>query len=165
MAEEQTGENTQQQDGGALKKQLEESEKTKEEYLAGWQRAKADFLNYKKEELERMTGMLEWRSEEILLKILPIGDNLERAAREVPADQKNSQIIQGFLQIIAQFKELLKSQGVEELKTLRERFDPAFHEAVEEVDGAESGIIVEEIQKGYLLNGKLLRPAKVKVSN
>jgi molecular chaperone GrpE len=169
----------------------EEKEKKAEEYLAGWQRARADLLNYKKEEMERFEQVLKFAGEEFILKILPILDNFNLTARQnfLPENlngqekERIDKIIQGFLQIKVQLEDFLKSQGVEEIKC-GEKFDPNFQEAVEEVEPAfaeaassaevasatkaesagKSGTILEEIQKGYLINGRVLRPAKVKVS-
>ena len=152
-----------------LKKQLEEFKKQKEEYLAGWQRERADFLNYKKEEMERIKGFLAYFGEEFVLKILPIMDNFEVVEKKLPEDLKNNENMKGILQIKNQILDFLKSQGVEEIKSVGEKFDPNLHEVIEEVEpassaGKEPGIIVEEIQKGYKINGRLLRPAKVKVT-
>ncbi|MDP2967008.1 MAG: nucleotide exchange factor GrpE [bacterium] len=148
-----------------LKKKLEECQKLKEEYLAGWQRARADFLNYKKEEIERIEEILKYGGEEFILKILPILDNFDLAEKKLPEDLKNNDSIKGLLQIKTQILDFLRIQGVEEIKTIGEKFDPNFHEAVEQVElkDKDSGIIVEEVQKGYKINGRLLRPAKVKV--
>ena len=173
-----------------LQAKLEECQKLKEEYLAGWQRERADFLNYKKGEFERVGEILKYAGESLILKLLPILDNFEIAEKEVrsmnPEETKTEESIKGFLQIKAQIKDFLKNQGVEEIKTIGERFDPNFHEVVEEVEvkptsaeatagkpgsaeaamagDKESGIIIEEIQKGYKINDRLLRPAKVKVT-
>jgi len=169
-----------------LKKQLEECQKLREEYLAGWQRARADFLNYKKEEIERIEEILKYADVGLILKILPILDNFEIAARQTFALQNKSsqekenidKVIQGFLQIKIQLEEFLKNQGVEEIKAIGEAFDPNLHEVMEEIEPAfapasaeaaagkeiKSGVIIEEIQKGYKINGRLLRPAKVKVT-
>lgn len=148
-----------------LKKKLAEGEKKVAEYLAGWQRARADFLNYKKEEMERMEVFLKYASEEFILKILPILDNFDLAERKLPEDSKNNEDIKGLLQIKTQLSDFLKNEGVEEIKTIGEKFDPNLHEAIEEVElkNKDSGIIIEEVQKGYKINGRLLRPAKVKV--
>jgi molecular chaperone GrpE len=148
------------------KEKLEKCEKQKEEYLAGWQRARADFLNYKKEEMERISGLVLYAHEEMILKILPILDNFSLVEKKLPSDLKNNSNMEGVLQIKNQFQELLKNYGVEEMKVLGEKFNPNFHEAVEEVEikDKEKGIIVEEIQKGYLIQGKVLRAARVKVT-
>ena len=191
-----------------LKRKLEECQKQKDEYLAGWQRARADFLNYKKEEIERIEEILKYADVGLILKILPILDNFEIAARQTFALQNKSsqekenidKVIQGFLQIKIQLEEFLKNQGVEEIKAVGEAFDPNLHEVMEEIEpafapasaeatagkeiksvgekfdpnfmevvetveakGKASGIVIEEIQKGYKINGRLLRPAKIKV--
>ena len=148
-----------------LKKKLEDCQKKAEEYLAGWQRARADFLNYKKEELERMGELVKYANLEMILNILPILDNFEKAEQELSEEQKKDKLFQGFLQIKRQLHEFLKSQTVEEIKALGEKFDPNLHEAVEqlEIKDKESDIVIEEVQKGYTINGQLLRPSKVKV--
>ena len=157
-----------------LKKKLEECEKLKDEYLAGWQRERADFLNYKREELERIGEILKYTNVGLILNILPILDNFEIAEKKLPEDLKNDENVKGILQIKNQILNFLKNQGVEEIKSAGEKFDPNFHEAVEEIEPSsakategkdiKSGIIVEEIQKGYKIHGKVLRPARVKVA-
>lgn len=141
-----------------LEKELEEAKKQQDEYLAGWQRARADFINYKKEEMEHIRGLMEYAEAEFLLKILPIVDNVERAEKTI-SDQ-------GFVQIAMQLKQFLKDYEVQELKAEGEKFSPEFHEAVGEVEkeGVEPGTIVEVLQKGYTLHGKLIRPAKVTIA-
>lgn len=147
-----------------FKKKLEECEKQKEEYLTGWQRARADFLNYKKEEMERISELLKYGAEEIILKILPILDNFDAAEKNL--SNKDNKDIKGLLQIQTQLQDFLKNQGVEEVKSMGAKFDPNWHEVVGEAEekGKEPGVIIEEIQKGYKINGRLLRPAKVKIN-
>jgi len=149
-----------------LKKKLEECEKLKSEYLAGWQRARADLLNYKKDEIERIDELIKYADVGIILKILPILDNFEIAEKNLPENLKNDKNIKGILQIKTQLQDFFKNQGLEEIKTVGERFDPNLHEIVEEVEkkDCQPGTVIEEIQKGYKINGRLLRPAKVKVS-
>lgn len=149
-----------------LKKKLEETEKLKNEYLAGWQRARADLINYKKEEAERIEEVLKYASEGLILKFLPILDNFEIAEKKLPEDLKKNENVKGLLQIKNQIKEFLKNQGLEEIEVLGKKFNPAVCEVVEEIDTNENetGIVLEEIQKGYNIKGKLLRAAKVKVA-
>jgi len=134
--------------------------------LAGWQRERADFLNYKKEEMERIGDILKYANEGLILKILPILDNFEIAEKKLPEDLKNNDNVKGLLMIKNQILEFLKSQGLEEIKSEGEKFDPHLMEVIEEIEikDKESGIIIEEVQKGYKINGRLLRPAKVKVT-
>jgi len=165
-------------------RELEECQKQKEEYLAGWQRTRADFLNYKKTEMERISELLKYGGEELALKILPILDNFEAAERVIPGKLKEDGNVKGLLMIKAQIQDFLRTQGLEEIKSIGENFDPNFHEVVGQVDedksssppssaladsevelkDGKSGVIVEEIQKGYKINGRLLRPAKVKIT-
>lgn len=158
-----------------LQKKLEEVETKNKEYLEGWKKERADFLNYKKEEMERISSFIKYANEELLLKFLPVLDNFYIAEKELCDEIKNHKWIEGFLNIKNQISEFLKSQGVQEIKTVGESFDPNFHEAVGEVEKTEvikkegergeakSGVIIEEIKKGYTLNGKVIRPAKVKI--
>ena len=148
-----------------LKKELEECQKLRDEYLASWQRERADFLNYKKEEMTRVGDFLKYANVGLILKILPILDDFEVALKNSPD--------KGFLQIKEKILSFLKEQEVEEIRSVGEKFDPNLHEATDEVslseasakegEFSEPGIILEEIQKGYTINGRLLRPAKVKV--
>jgi len=157
-----------------LKKKFEECQKLKDEYLTGWQRERADFLNYKREELERVEEILKYADEGLILKILPILDNFEIVEKKLPENLRNDVNIKGLLQIKNQILNFLKNQGVEEIKSVGEKFDPQLHEVVGEVapsealakggKSVESGIVIEEIQKGYKINGRLLRPAKVRVT-
>jgi len=157
-----------------LKKKFEECQKLKDEYLTGWQRERADFLNYKREELERVEEILKYADEGLILKILPILDNFEIVEKKLPENLRNDVNIKGLLQIKNQILDFLKNQGVEEIKSVGEKFDPQLHEVVGEVASSEalakggksveSGIVIEEIQKGYKINGRLLRPAKVRVT-
>ena len=147
------------------KKLLEDCQKQRDEYLAGWQRARADFLNYKKEEIERIQTLIEYANEDVVLRILPFLDNMELAEKHLPKDLKDNEYIKGVLQIKAQFAGFLKEQGVEPIETLDKKFDPALHEVMEEVEikDKEPGIITEEVRKGYMIGQKLLRPTKVKI--
>lgn len=146
-----------------LNKKIEEIEKQKEEYLSGWKRERADFLNYKKEELERIKGAGEYVKEDVVLKLLPVLDNFDLAEKSIPKKALKDDNIRGLLFIKLQFEKMLESLGVERINCLNEDFDPMFCEVMEQVKGKKSGKVVEEVQKGYKLNGKVIRPAKVKV--
>jgi molecular chaperone GrpE len=146
-----------------LQKQLADLQKQKDDYLAGWQRARADFLNYKKEEIERVKGFIDYATEEMILKILPWLDNFYLAEKNLPEALKNDEYVKGLLQIKTQFESFLKEQGINQIEALGQKFDPEFHEVVGELEDQtrESGTVIEETQKGYLINGQLLRPTKV----
>ncbi len=148
-----------------LKKQLEDCRKKSDEYLAGWQRSRADFLNYKKEEIERIGDILKYANLNLILKILPILDNFELAEKNLSENLKDDKNVKGLLQIKTQILDFLKNDEIEEIKAVGEKFDPNLHEAIEEVEreGEETGIILEEFQKGYTLHSRVIRPARVKV--
>lgn len=148
-----------------INKQLEECHKKRDEYLAGWQRAKADFINYKKDETGRLKEFLKYGIIGLLIEFLPILDNFEKAEKETPEEIKNNQYFKGLLQIKIQIQDFLKSQGVTAMESIGKKVDLNFHEIVGEVEmkDKEPGEVVEEVQKGYLIEDKLLRPAKVKI--
>ena len=153
-----------------LKDELEKCAEQRDEYLAGWQRAKADFLNYKKQEMERVEEILKYANLNLILKILLILDNFEKAKKQAQnmkyEETKSKDMINGFLNIKTQLKDFLKEQGIEGIECIGKKFDPNFHEAIEEIEikDQESNTIVEEIEKGYILNSRVIRPAKVKVA-
>ena len=150
----------------SLKDKLKQYEKLKNEYLACWQRERADFINYKKNELIRMGELVSYSNIDLILKILPILDNFELVENKLPEQLKNDKNIKGLLQIKVQIKDFLKNQKIEEIKSIGKKFDPNFHEVIDEVQvrGKEQGIIVEEIQKGYKFNERIIRIAKVRVA-
>ena len=149
------------EDSGAVDKKfkkakdkLKSCEKERAEYLAGWQRAKADLINYKKEQEERSSQLFKFASEATISEILPVLDSFEQAMKHDKSE--------GTLQLYNQLKNILKNQGLEEIESIGKKFNPEFHEAVEEIKG-KKGIIIQEIQKGYTLNNKVIRPSKVKI--
>lgn len=142
--------------------EIEKCKKEKEEILNSFKRERANFLNYKKEEKERVEKTMNYFLEEILSGILPILDNFEIAEKEAPS--KDSQWIEGFLKIKMQIKDFLNSWGVKEIECVGKEFDPNFHEAVEVIEEGEPQKVKEEVQKGYTFKDKVIRPAKVKIS-
>ena len=144
---------------------IEDCEKEKNEYLNNWKRERADFSNYKKEESERFKEIIGYNDESWILKLLPIIDYFEHASRKIDKEiRENDKFIKGLLQIKLSLSDLLNQEGVREIDCSGKIFDPHFHEAVEVVEkDGESGMIAEEVQKGYEKDGKLLRPAKVKI--
>ena len=149
-----------------LKELLDRSEKEKKDYLSGWQRERADFINYKNKEAERIGEIAASGREEYLLKILPIIDNFNLAEESISEEKKNDQNIKGLLMIKNQLEAALKNEGLEEMNRLGQRFNPECDEIVE-ITGDDKAIpetVIEVVQKGYLFNGKVLRPAKVKIA-
>lgn len=124
-----------------------------EEYLNGWKRERADFINYKKDEMERIGQLVKYANEEIILKILPILDNLCLASAHI----KDA----GLTQIQKQLEDFLKKEGIEAIETVGKKFDPNTMEAVE----GDGETVFEEVQRGYTMRGKIIRVAKVKLKN
>ncbi len=144
---------------------IEKLERERDEYLEGWKRARADYMNYKKNEKARAAKIKKREKEKFIKEILEVIDNFELAEDNIPEEKKGDDCIQGFLKIKKQLMNILKNYGLEAVDSIGEKFDPNLHEAVVMVESEkESGTIISEIKKGYLLNGELLRPAKVKVA-
>jgi len=144
---------------------LEKIEKEKNEFLAGWQRERADFLNYKKEQLEAFDGIKKFVREDLVLKVLPVLDNIDMAIAHFPEALKEDKWVEGIIKTRDQFLAILGAEGIETIKSIGENFNPEFHEAMEQVESdKEEGKIAEEVQRGYLMNGRVIRPAKVMVS-
>jgi molecular chaperone GrpE len=146
-----------------LKKELEEIEKKRDEYFAGWQREKADFLNYKKQEFERLKGTLCIAKESLFSELIPVLDSFELAEKAIPEEEKENNNIKGLILIKKQLEDSLKGLGLREIESIGKNFDANLHEAVEEEEGKEPGIIFEEVEKGYSFEDKVIRPAKVKI--
>ena len=158
---------TQSPDAGQTREELEAAlEAAKAEAAANWDkylRERAEMENYKKR-VERTYADLSKRSrKELILKFLSPIDNLDRALA-FDADTQN--LTKGLEMVHGQFKDLLTSEGITEIKTVGERFDPNLHEAIatEPAGDRPDGEIVAEIQKGYRIGEEMLRPARVKVA-
>ena len=151
-----------------LKQKLAETEKLRDEYLAGWQRCQADFINFRKDEAERITWLKKQQDANWFLKILAFYDDLQLAQNHLPDDLRDNEWVKASFVIQSKFLHDLKKEGLEEIEPLGEKFNPEFYEAVDQVERVEGAgepeVVVEVIQKGYMLNGELLRVAKVKIN-
>ncbi len=150
--------------GETLDSKFTELEKKTEEYLNNWKRSAADFINYKKDEMERMANLMQYSKTDIIEKVLPIFDSIYLAQKCLKPDVKQDGIAKGIEQTIKQIQEFLKKEGIEEIVVVGQKFDPNTMEIVEEIEGGESGTVAEELQRGYMMGEKVLRPSKVKVS-
>lgn len=146
-----------------LEKDLAEAQVKIEELTNAYARAAADLQNFRRRTEEERNSLGAFANANLILEILPIVDNFERAIEHKPEDLSGDWV-DGILQIYEQFKTNLEKQGVQEIKTIGEKCDPNRHEALLQVDG-ENDIIMQELEKGYLLNNKVIRPAKVAVGN
>jgi len=141
---------------------LAEEKKKAEEYLANWQRAQADFINYKRRTEQERLDFNDYANANLLCNILPVLDDFERALKAVPEEFAKEDWVEGVRLVDKKFRTILEGMGVKEIKCLGEPFDPNLHEALRQEKGKE-GIVVDEYLKGYMLNDKLLRAAKVVV--
>ncbi len=147
-----------------MEQALAAEKKKAEEYLASWQRAQADFINFKRRSEQERLEFNKFANASLLLGLLPVLDDLERALAAIPPEFAGHDWVDGVRLVERKFKSSLEGQGVKPILALGMAFDPNFHEAVREDKGPE-GIVMQEFQKGYKLNDKLLRPAKVVVGN
>jgi len=153
------------EDVETLKQALAEEKKKAEDYLANWQRAQADFINYKRRTEQERQDFNRFANANLILSLLPALDDLERALSSIPpAKTSKHSWVEGVRLVERSFRSSLETQGLTPIKALGEPFDPNFHEALRQDKGKE-GIIVEEFQKGYMLGDRVLRPAKVVVGN
>lgn len=145
-----------------IKERLAEYQKQRDEYLTGWQRERADFLNYKNEIGQRFEEITKYANINLIKELILILDSFDLAIQHGEKEQDNK-YLKGVYLIKSQLESILTKNGLEIIKSKGEKFNPFYHEAVRETESSEAsaGTIIEEIEKGYLLNGKVVRPAKV----
>ena len=131
-------------------------------------RSKAEFINYRKRLEDEQARLLKFCNEDLIKETLPILDNFERAISmdDTNLDDEVSKFLSGFKMIYCNFVNILKNYGVVEIDGNNKPFDPVYHEAImtEKREGVEPGMVLDVLQKGYILKGKVIRPAMVKVS-
>lgn len=152
------------EDTEQLKQALAEEHKKAEGYLSNWQRAQADFINYKRRIEQEKDEFNKFANATLILSLLPAIDDLERAFDAIPPKLAKHSWMEGTRLIEQKIRTILEAQGLTLIKALGEPFDPRFHEAVRQTGGQE-GMVIEEFQKGYMLGDKVLRPSKVVVGN
>jgi molecular chaperone GrpE len=148
----------------SLKKALAEEKAKAEANLAGWQRAQADFINYKRRAEQEKEETIKFANSQLMLDLLPILDDLERAFVSLPPNIADPTWIDGVRLIERKLWATLEAQGLSPIKALGEPFDPRFHEAVTYGKG-KGGIVVQEMQKGYQFRDRVIRPSQVVVGN
>jgi len=146
----------------SIKAALEEAKQNAEKYLANWQRSEADFINYKRRIEQERAEMASFANANLMAALLPVVDDLERALESVTDETDITSWIDGIRLIYRKLKTALEDHGLSEIIAEGKEFDPNIHEAVMCVEG-EEGIVCEEIQRGYKLRDRLLRPAMVTV--
>ena len=144
---------------------LKEGQRLAEEFKDKYLRAHAELDNVRKRLVKEKEEYVKFANEDLLSEILYAIDNFDRALGHMNGTQKVESILEGIKMIQKQFHALLERNGVKMIEALGKKFNPAVHEAVEhvEADKDKEDIVMEEIQAGYTLKGRLLRPAVVKV--
>lgn len=150
----------------SLKKQVEELKKTLAESQDRHLRLAAEFDNYKKRTQREYFRIIETAEEKLILELLPVLDNLERAFSHDHNTEVPEEFLDGIKIIATQFSNVLKKAGIEPIESVGKPFDPNLHEAMMQMDDgdAASGVVVQEIEKGYRLGDKVIRHAKVAVA-
>lgn len=145
----------------SFQKLLEEEKKKSEVYIEQYKYLKADFENYKKIAEKDKERIIKNANEQMMIDLLPILDDFEAALKNMRECEEKK----GVEMIFNKLSKVLESKGLKKIDTLNKKFDPYYHEALlKENSEMEEGYILEEIQKGYMLNDKVLRHSKVKVS-
>lgn len=149
-----------------LEKQLKELQERLEEKENKLLRVQADFENYKRRARLDLEAAEKYRSQRIISDLLPALDNFERALQIDPDNEQTKSLLQGMEMVHRQILEALKNEGVEQIPSVGEQFDPNMHQAVMQVEDEayESNAVVEELQKGYKLKDRVIRPSMVKVN-
>jgi len=148
-----------------LAQALEESKKKAAEYFDQLLRLKAEFENFRKRTEKEKTEARAWGKQDVLMPLLALVDIFEQAMAHTRSATDMKQVVQGLEFLHKNFASFLKGEGLEAMQLAGQAFDPHKAEAVEqtEVDEKEAGKVLAELQKGYLFQGRVLRPARVRV--
>ncbi len=150
-----------------LQLQLDEANAKASENLAGWQRERAEFSNYKKRQDQQMADLRAFSTVNLIKRLLPILDDFERAQKTLPEGISHMTWIEGMMLIQRKLQMLLESEGVKAIDVKpNDEFDPNLHEAIshDEADGIDSGHVIEILQTGYKIGDRVIRPALVRVA-
>ena len=150
----------------SLQKEVEELRAKADEYLDGWQRARADFTNYKKRVERDQEQVYQAASARVLKRFLEVLDDLDRALKNRPQEGEGAAWAEGIELVSRKFHGILEAEGVQQMDAQGQYFDPNLHEAItqEESEEYESGQVIEVVKSGYLAGDKVLRPALVRVA-
>jgi len=149
-----------------LQRELDEVRQQTEEYLQNWQRTAADFANYKRRTDEERNALGEFAKALLITRLLGVLDDFDRALESVP-DDAHEGWVEGIRLVERKLRGVLESEGVTQIEALGQPFDPNLHEAVdyEETTEDPDNQVTAELQRGYRLRDRVIRPALVKVAN
>lgn len=153
-------------DIAALHQEIEALRKDAEDTQNSYMRVLADFDNYRKRQREETARLSHAAREQLLLQLLPIVDNFDRSVQAAEAEHSYESLVEGVTLTLRQIHEMLAKEGLQAIEAVGQEFDPEFHEALMRVETDEypENVIIDELEKGYVLNGKVLRPARVRVA-
>lgn len=153
------------EESGKLRQELDAVRKERDELLGRLQRVSADYANFQKRVPKQISDSVAYEKEKIMRSLLPILDNLDHLLK-AHSGQNAEPVVQGAEIIYGHMLDILKSHGVDQIQALNESFDPTRHQAimVREEPGKPADVVVEEVQKGYRINDRVLRPTHVVVS-
>lgn len=150
----------------ALQAELDQQRANLDEIHNRYLRTMADFDNYRKRQRDETARHANLAREGLLIKILPIMDNFERALQAAEAQHSYESLLEGVSLTLRQLKEALQKEGLEPIKAVGQEFNPELHEALMRVttDEYPENTVIDELEKGYTLCGKVLRPSRVRVA-
>jgi molecular chaperone GrpE len=150
----------------SLRAQLEEARREADENRTGWQRTAADFSNFRRRTEQDRQANLGLANEALLAKLLAIVDDFDRAIAQMPPELRSVSWVEGIVAIDRKLRQLLDSEGLTPIEAQGQPFDPHEHEAVlqEETESVPEGTVTQELQRGYRLRDRILRPALVAVA-
>jgi len=153
-------------DAQELTAEMERIRSERQEFLDGWQRARAEFANYRKRVEREQEEARSRIAGETLVRVLAIMDDLDRALRDRPAEPEAAAWAEGIELIYRKFQALLEAEGVQLIQAEGQAFDPSLHEALshEESEAHAEGQVIEVVQRGYRIGDRVLRPALVRVA-
>ena len=151
-------------ESASLRIELDEQKARAEAAMAGWQRAQADFANARRRNEQEREDTVKYGNVNLILKILPVLDDFERAVASLPQELSGDAWVDGVKHISRKLRTILETAGLSAIDAVGQPFDPRFHEAVREVPG-EEGVILQEAERGYRFLDKVVRPSKVIVGN
>lgn len=150
---------------GSLAAELEAAKQALEEEHNRYLRAVADFANFKRRRQEDYENQIQYANQDLILKLLPVIDNFERALQAAQDNRNFDALAEGVSLTLRQLRDMLEKEGVSPIEAVGQEFDPNLHEAVMRIESRDypDNTIVEELEKGYMQKSRVIRPSKVKV--
>lgn len=157
---------TMESDIGELEQEIETLKKSVEETQNSYLRVLADFDNFRKRQREETARLTSCAREDIIRQLLPLIDNFDRTLQAAESEHSYESLVEGVTLTLRQVREMLQREGLEQIEAVGQEFNPEFHEALMrvETDDYPDNTIIDELEKGYTLNGRVIRPARVRVA-